>query len=288
MKIQSKQLLFFCAMIVLIFTSCKNEVLNLKQPESVVATEAFMYVANVNGSSDKKDGNGYITKLYKSGKVCDTVFIGNLDAPKGLCLIKNNLYFTDIDKILGYNIITKEKVFELDMSAYKTHFLNDVCKGDSNSIFVSATDINEIFKINLTNKKIMPLEFTRDIIGPNGLDFSNDTLYVAELGNDSILGGLTLIEFDGERIVYDRLMYNIGYLDGLFHLNDDIYFTDWVSFNENEKVAKIRKFNLQTRKITDMETPEMSGCADIFYDKKNNRIITPLMNENKLIFLPIK
>lgn len=121
MKAKFNILVVYCGILAL-FTSCKNEIVNLKQPESVVATEAFIYVANVNGSSDKKDGNGYISKLYKNGKVYDTVFIGNLDAPKGLCMIKNTLYFTDIDKVLGYNIITKEKVFECDLSSYKTHF----------------------------------------------------------------------------------------------------------------------------------------------------------------------
>lgn len=287
MKAKFNILIVYCGILAL-FTSCKNEIVNLKQPESVVATEAFIYVANVNGSSDKKDGNGYISKLYKNGKVYDTVFIGNLDAPKGLCMIKNTLYFTDIDKVLGYNIITKEKVFECDLSSYKTHFLNDVCKGDSNSIFVSATDINEIFKINLSNKNVTPLEFNRDLIGPNGLDYWNDTLCVTELGNDSIRGGLALIEFKGIRIIYDRLVYDVGYLDGVFHVNNNIVFSDWVSFNEKEKVAKLKLFNLETRQITEVKAPAMSGCADIFYDKQKQQIIAPLMNENKVIFIPVK
>ena len=288
MKFQSKIFITVCTFFASFFTACKHEILNFKEPESIVTTEAFMYVANVNGSYDKKDSNGYITKLYKNGKVYDTLFIGGLDSPKGLCIIKNNLYFTDIDKVLGYNIITKQKVFELDLSAYKTQFLNDICKDDSGNIFVSATDINEIFKINLSTKSIYPLDFRKELNGPNGLDFRNDTLYIAELGNDSIHGGLALIEFKDGRIIYNRLVYDIGYLDGIFQLNDDIYFSDWSDSDKKKMSSKIKKFNFKTRKITVMESPELSGCADMFFDKKTNQIFAPLMTLNKVVILPIK
>ena len=87
MKFQSKIFITVCTFFASFFTACKHEILNFKEPESIVTTEAFMYVANVNGSYDKKDSNGYITKLYKNGKVYDTLFIGGLDSPKGLCII---------------------------------------------------------------------------------------------------------------------------------------------------------------------------------------------------------
>ena len=229
MKFQSKIFITVCTFFASFFTACKHEILNFKEPESVVTTEAFMYVANVNGSYDK----------YKNRKVYDTLFIGGLDSPKGLCIIKNNLYFTDIDKVLGYNIITKQKVFELDLSAYKTQFLNDICKDDSGNIFVSATDINEIFKINLTTKSIYPLDFRKE-------------------------------------------------LNGIFQLNDDIYFSDWSDSDKKKMSSKIKIFNFKTRKITEMESPELSGCADIFFDKKTNQIFAPLMTLNKVVILPIK
>ena len=52
--------------------------------------------------------------------------------------------------------------------------------------------------------------------------------------------------------------------------------------------SKIKKFNFKTRKITVMESPELSGCADIFFDKKTNQIFAPLMTLNKVVILPIK
>ena len=75
----------------------------------------FIYVSNVNGDPTAKDGNGYISKLYKSGEVCTNKFIEGLNAPKGMVIVNEVLYVTDIDKVLGFEVNSGKKTFEYDL-----------------------------------------------------------------------------------------------------------------------------------------------------------------------------
>ena len=43
-----------------------------------------LYVSNINGQPDGKDGNGFISKLNLDGKVTELEWVKGLNAPKGL------------------------------------------------------------------------------------------------------------------------------------------------------------------------------------------------------------
>ena len=77
---------FYLLSIILTVAACHLPP-DLNKPESVVAMGDFIYVSNVNGNPTEKDGNGYISKLYKSGKVCTNKFIEGLNAPKGMAAV---------------------------------------------------------------------------------------------------------------------------------------------------------------------------------------------------------
>jgi hypothetical protein len=281
-----------CALLVFIagiLSSCKNEIGGLKQPESVIADGGFLYVSNVNGDPAAKDSNGFISKLEPGGKIIDSKFIVGLNAPKGLCIANNIIYVADIDRVVGYDLSTKKKVLQCRLLNNKTKFLNDICFDGKETIYVTATDINDIFAINVKTKTIMPMYLSDKLHEPNGIIFENNALYVCEFGKDNAKGGLCKIDLKGDSAVVTRLADNIGYLDGLAFNDGRLYFSDWVNFNSDEKASKIRVYELASGKQVTVKTNmDMGGCADIFFDKQNGRIIAPLMNEDKLVFIPIK
>src|SRR5688572_19671463 len=73
----------------------------LRVPESVFvdAKNNVLYVANIDGKPDGKDGKGFISILTPDGKVKKRDWVTGLDAPKGMGVYKNNLYVTDITNV---------------------------------------------------------------------------------------------------------------------------------------------------------------------------------------------
>ncbi|HXG82113.1 MAG TPA: hypothetical protein VNJ05_09975, partial [Sphingomicrobium sp.] len=74
------------------------EASGLKEPESAVYDPArdVIYVSNVNGEPAAKDGNGFIAKLSPKGEVVALEWVKGLDAPKGMALVGDTLYVSDM------------------------------------------------------------------------------------------------------------------------------------------------------------------------------------------------
>src|SRR5690606_23876579 len=68
----------------------------------------ILYVSNIAGKPDSLDGNGFISKVDLMGKITDTMWVEGLDAPKGMGIIEDTLYVTDIDDVVKINIETGE------------------------------------------------------------------------------------------------------------------------------------------------------------------------------------
>src|SRR5687768_14467011 len=62
--------------------------------ESVLYDDAqdVLYVSNINGVPDGKDGNGFISKVSIDGKITEANWVKGMDAPKGLGLANGKLY----------------------------------------------------------------------------------------------------------------------------------------------------------------------------------------------------
>ncbi len=74
---------------------------NLKNPESVAyaSKQNILFVSNMNGDPDKKDQNGFISKVSPSnGSIIELKWITGLNAPKGIAISNDNskLYVSDI------------------------------------------------------------------------------------------------------------------------------------------------------------------------------------------------
>ena len=149
----------------------------LFEPESVAIDEerGMIYVSNVVGYG--KNGQGYLSRISMSGRVVDEKWIEGLDAPTGLAVHGDTLYFADYDQLRTVDLTTGELTASYP-APHEKPCLNDVAAADDGRIYVSASCIKTVYV--LEGGSLRPL-----IEGRDALNFVNG-IYVAR---DMILTG---------------------------------------------------------------------------------------------------
>lgn len=117
-------------------------------PESVLwdAEQQVWFVSNINGSPVARDGNGFISRLDRDGKVESLHFVEGgknaavLNAPKGMVLVGDTIWVADIDALRGFNRKTGAPVATVEFGA-QAHFLNDAAIGPDGTIYITDTGI---------------------------------------------------------------------------------------------------------------------------------------------------
>lgn len=276
---------FLCLSVSLIFGFADTKVISgFSSPESVIITKENVYVSNVGVKLEAttKDKDGFISKLSKDGKILEIQFLQGLNAPKGMGITNNILYIADIDEIKGFDLSSKKQVFSL---AFKnTMFLNDITIKDKNTLFVSSTDTNSIFEVDLkagVYKKLI------DFSAANGLHYEKGFLYAVELGSSA----KTML--DGKGKLYKINLKNHkktllssyeGVLDGVQKVGNKIYVSDWINF-KNSGIVRI--YDLKTKKESVLGIMSLQGAADFMIDEKSNKLYIPQMIAGKLSIIDL-
>jgi sugar lactone lactonase YvrE len=245
-------------------------------PESVLydaAADRYL-VSNINGSPIDADNNGYITEISGDGKVTKAKLVEGgakvkLSAPKGMGLVGNVLYVTDINTVRKFDAKTGAPKGEIAVK--DATFLNDIAVAPDGRVFVSDSSMKPTEKgadalggdaVYVIDKagKVKPLAKSKDLKGPNGLLVVNDGVLVNTFLSDE------LYRLDAEGAVKDVTKLPTGGLDGLLQVGDSLLVTSW----GGEKIYK--------GKLGGKFEPVLSGLkgpADIGYDSKRNRLIVP-------------
>ncbi|MCB9032987.1 MAG: hypothetical protein H6553_04175 [Chitinophagales bacterium] len=255
-----------------------------QHPESVIAYKKHLFVSNTGQELEPlaKDGDGYITLLSrKDNTVIEEKFISGLNSPKGMFVKRGVLYVADIDKVVGFDIKTKEKVFEENLAQEGASYLNDVTKAPF-GMYVSATLNDGFYKIN--NKgKVKEIQLKNDqLTGVNGISRRPlGKVFVANFGDDDQQGNVG--KFGVVRKKYKTLK-NGGINDGIV-TKGKIYYTDWVTKTEDDgEIISMRRNGKKVRK-NNIAT-NISGPSDIYVDKRQRVLWVPAMNENKIVAVP--
>ncbi|MFS8063216.1 MAG: SMP-30/gluconolactonase/LRE family protein [Luteimonas sp.] len=114
-------------------------------PESVAlsADRKFLYVSNVDGEGDARDGNGSIAQLSLDGKMLERRWAVGLDAPKGLALRAGRLYVSDVTTLVELDSASGKILARHD--APDSGFLNDVAFAPDGSVLVSDSAKSRIY-----------------------------------------------------------------------------------------------------------------------------------------------
>src|SRR5215207_771903 len=249
----------------------------LKTPESVLyePTENVLFVSNMDGKPDEKDGQGFISKVSPvNGTIIELNWATGLNAPKGMAVSSDNskLYVSDITDLVEINIANGQITNRYN--APGSAFLNDIVSDEQGNIYVSDTGTNAIYKLDKNNKLSLQIWLQNpELNSPNGLYVDNITNKLVVVG-----GSLSLIDLDNKTIGDLGIQVPMGSLDGIVgDTGENLYYvTDWAA----GKVYAVNSDGTDYRTLIDLQK---QGTADLEYIASERVVIIPMMQDSKLV-----
>lgn len=188
-------------------------------PESAIYStqQKVLYVSNINGEPNAKDGNGFISQLSLDGKPIKREWLKGLNAPKGLGYYYGLLYIADLDELL--EVDTGNGRIKRRLKAPGSKGLSDVVVTGNGTVFVSEESGNTIWR--LQGGSFAPWVRDPALEGPNGLLFDKGQLVVASFGVPRADGQgaensyLKTVDLTTKTIAARFLPIPLGNLDGL-------------------------------------------------------------------------
>jgi hypothetical protein len=237
----------------------------LKIPESVLVDdkENCIWVSNIDGASNGKDGKGSISKLSKTGTPINLEWITGLNAPKGMAKFKQELYVADLTELVVIDI--KKATIIKRVPIEGSVFLNDVTVNIKGAVFVSDSRTGKVhrYENNTTTIEVEKLQ------GPNGLLSIEDQLLILDRGSllsvtpggaiSKIMDGMDPSTDGIERVAPNQ--YIVSCWNGI------VYYVV-------AGAQKITLFDTRSEKI---------NSADIGYDAKKKIIYVPTFLKNNVV-----
>jgi hypothetical protein len=255
----------------------------LRAPESVLfdPQQDLYFISNINGSMLSVDANGFISRVNPNTMQVELKWIESgkngvrLDGPKGMAIVGETLYVSDITAVRKFNRRTGAPEGEIALAG--ASFINDITT-DGKSIYVSDTGVtlgpgttfletgtDTIWKI--TNDRPEKLASSRDLGNPNGLDWYKGALRVITFGSNE------LYELDGGKKSH-AMKVPAGQLDGIVHLEDG---TPVISSWRGDEIFRGAGGDDFEAILAGMDAP-----ADLGYDTKRHRLLIPHPTANQV------
>ena len=237
----------------------------LKIPESVLVDdkENCLWVSNIDGASNGKDGKGSISKLSKTGAPINLDWVTGLNAPKGMAKYKQELYVADLTELVVIDI--KKGVIKNKIKVEGSVFLNDMTVDKNGAVFVSDSRTGKVHRIE---NGIVSIE-VENLQGPNGLLSIDDQLLILDRGSllsvtpggaiSKIMDGMDPSTDGIERVAPNQ--YIVSCWNGI------VYYIV-------AGAQKITLFDTRSEKI---------NSADIGYDAKKKIIYVPTFMKNSVV-----
>lgn len=255
----------------------------LQGPESVLydPEQDVYFISNIKGGELAADGDGFISRVQPDTLSLELKWIQggengvHLDGPKGMALLGDWLYVSDVTAVRKFDRHTGAPLAEIPLPG--ATFINDMAT-DGHSLYVSDTGLamgpGETFRPTGTDAiwKITDDRATKIASGPalghpNGLDVVDGKLWVVTFG------GTELYELDGGKKTHVTNL-PAGELDGLLHLEDG-----------SRLVASWLGAAVYRGRVDGTFQAVLSGVpapADIGYDTKRHRLLVPLSTSNQV------
>ena len=248
------------------------------------------FVANINGSPMGKDGNGYISRLTREGKVDSLKFIASgrggvtLNAPKGMAIAGDTLWVADIDVARAFDRRSGKPLATVSLAG-RASFLNDAVVGPDGAIYMTDSGVaddgkggmgrpgpNHIFRFQ-NGKATVALKFA-DTPGLNGIawDSAASRFLIVCFASTSIF---QWAPGDSAATVVAE---GPGMMDGIEALGDGRFVvSSWADSSLGV---------LQGKQITRL-VGGLPGPADIALDRERGRVAVPLLTEDRLEFVDL-
>ena len=256
------------------------EASGFEAPESALydAERGVIYVSNVAGEPNAKDGRGFISTLSPEGEVQEMEWATGMNAPKGLGLVDDTLYVADIDTVLA--ISTADGKVQDSWTVEGAKFLNDVAAAADGRVFVTDMLAGSIHVIE--GGEISTFAEGEGIDNPNGVLATEDGLVVASWGvmtgegfSTDPAGHLKMVSYDDQSVSSIGSGEPVGNLDGVEPDGEGGYYvTDWVN-------GALFHFDAEGnhQQLLDLN----QGSADIGVIPDQNLVLVPMMMDGTVV-----
>jgi glucose/arabinose dehydrogenase len=188
-------------------------------PESVALSgdRTFLYVTNVNGEGEARDGNGFISRVSTSGEMLQRDFATGLDGPKGIMLGGDALYVADINQMVVIDAATG--AIRRRVPAPGAVFLNDLTFAPDGQVLIADSGGQRIYAMRTDTAEVWLEHEMLDSI--NGLLPEPSRLLVTTMA-----GRLLAIDYETRAITV--LAEGLANADGVAALGDGRYLvSEW-------------------------------------------------------------
>lgn len=188
-------------------------------PESVAlsADGTFLYVSNVNGEGEAKDGNGFLSRVGLDGQMLQRDFATGLDAPKGIMAGGDAIYVSDIDQLVVIDAATGQ--VRRRVPAPGARFLNDLAFAPDGAVLMTDSATQRIYAVRSDTAEVW-LEHEL-LQAANGLLPEPERLVVSTMA-----GRLLAIDYATRAVTV--LSEGLGDADGVVALGGGRYLvTEW-------------------------------------------------------------
>lgn len=152
-------------------------------PEGVAqAPGGLLFISNVAGDGEAKDGEGWITLLAMDGAISTERFAEGLNAPKGMSVHDGALFVADIDVVRRFDLLTGAALGEIAIEG--AQFLNDVATWNG-AVYVSDSQTGRIHRLTADGSEVW--REGDDLAGVNGLLADGDRLLISTMKSGALI-----------------------------------------------------------------------------------------------------
>ena len=240
----------------------------LRTPESVLfhSVQQVLYVSCINGQATQENKSSYIAKVGLNGQVIQLKFVDSLNVTKGMGILGDKLYVTEMTQIAQIDLGTGKvlqrypidgAIFLTDIAVYPAKGLLYVTDSKANKVWVMAKGKTRLLRSGL------PFATT------NGLLLSHDQLLI---GNGD--GSLLRLNLLTNQLSVVTKVVTTSSIDGIVALGDGRYLI-------NEVAGKI--WSVQANGVTSLVlnmAAQSIKSADTAYNPATRMLFVPTLTHN--------
>lgn len=247
-----------------------SEGLNVPESACYNSADRSIYVSNIVGMHNIKDGEGFVSKLNEKGEYISKEWVKGLNAPKGVECTKTKLFVTDIDQVVEVDLASGKVTNTYRNSKSKS--LNDVTVAADGAVFISDSGGNCIFQVGKDSLEVF-LE-SDQLEKMNGILADGDLLYLGSKDN--------FISVNRKTKAIRILAENAGYLDGIVKVGKNKFVTsDFQGKVQLIEPGKGIEILVNTIGIK-------VNVADLGFIPSQNLLLVPTFYDNKVVAFKLK
>jgi sugar lactone lactonase YvrE len=231
-------------------------------------------------------GDGNIIQIDSTG--LKSYFKKRLSKSLGMLIRDDVLYVvTNPNMVKGFRLSDSSQTFEIQIN--EAVFLNDITYDDDGFLYVTDSNGNAVFKIDISNQTYSLFVKTQHD-NPNGIvyDKTNERLVLCYFREHAPIDQISLVDSVLSTIITTEL----DNLDGIaLDESGNFYISSWGlgSFSAGFKEeGTIYKFDNQFKRKPIKVSTGHHGPADIYYSKEKRELIIPLFLENDVKYQALK